>query len=125
MSNAELAASILQKRTGRPASAHLSAWKAGRKFDEPREPIPTVVRELVLAEGPCVYCGSDADLVIDHVRPWSRGGRHDIPNLVAACADCNSNKSDRTLVEWDAERVQHAMTVSPKVVYEYQRLTIG
>lgn len=43
----------------------------------------------------CTYCGRrppEVILHIDHVIPWSKGGRTDIENLRAACADCNIGK---------------------------------
>ncbi len=39
----------------------------------------------------CQYCGADATQV-DHVIPRKRGGTHDLENLVACCAPCNSAK---------------------------------
>lgn len=43
----------------------------------------------------CQYCGSRADLTIDHVHPRSRGGEDTWENLVAACQKCNNRKGDR------------------------------
>lgn len=49
----------------------------------------------------CRYCGKipslGAILNIDHVVPVSAGGTNDYENLVTACFDCNSGKSDRHL----------------------------
>jgi hypothetical protein len=39
----------------------------------------------------CMYCGNDATQV-DHIIPRKRGGGHDLDNLVACCAPCNSRK---------------------------------
>jgi len=39
----------------------------------------------------CAYCGGDATQV-DHVIPRKVGGGHDLDNLVACCAPCNSAK---------------------------------
>ena len=39
----------------------------------------------------CMYCGQDATQV-DHIIPRKRGGGHDLDNLVACCAPCNSRK---------------------------------
>jgi hypothetical protein len=39
----------------------------------------------------CQYCGNDASQV-DHVIPRKAGGSHDLDNLVACCAPCNSAK---------------------------------
>jgi 5-methylcytosine-specific restriction endonuclease McrA len=38
-------------------------------------------------------------LVIDHIEPVAKGGTNDILNLIAACKDCNSGKSDRVLTD--------------------------
>lgn len=49
----------------------------------------------------CRYCGATAEVAtlhIDHVLPRSMGGRDDRANLVTACADCNSGKSDRAII---------------------------
>ena len=44
----------------------------------------------------CSYCGKAAvdgyRLVIDHIKPVSKGGTNDIDNLTASCDDCNSGK---------------------------------
>lgn len=48
----------------------------------------------------CQYCGKAAPSVIlqvDHIHPVSGGGSNDILNLITACTDCNSGKSDRLL----------------------------
>jgi 5-methylcytosine-specific restriction endonuclease McrA len=39
----------------------------------------------------CMYCGQEATQV-DHIIPRKRGGGHDLDNLVACCAPCNSRK---------------------------------
>ena len=44
----------------------------------------------------CVYCGSEKNLVIDHVIPIAQGGGHEIENLATACKSCNSGKAGRT-----------------------------
>ena len=43
----------------------------------------------------CVYCGQEATQV-DHVIPRAKGGTHDLDNLVACCATCNSRKGSRS-----------------------------
>jgi len=48
----------------------------------------------------CQYCGKSAPdtvLVIDHIKPVSKDGDSEISNLITACFDCNSGKSDREL----------------------------
>lgn len=42
----------------------------------------------------CVYCHSTLNLQVDHVMPWSCGGRTWLPNLVTLCGRCNRVKSN-------------------------------
>lgn len=47
--------------------------------------------------GVCAYCEKELtvdQVTFDHVMPRKRGGHHGWDNVVAACADCNSRKSD-------------------------------
>ena len=51
----------------------------------------------------CLYCGSpldDADKVMDHMDPLSKGGAHDRSNIVVCCAKCNSSKSAKQFADW-------------------------
>ena len=48
----------------------------------------------------CVYCGSDSNLTLDHVKPRCRGGRNDASNLVAACRSCNRSKGSSDVLDW-------------------------
>lgn len=50
--------------------------------------------------GACVYCGSESDLVRDHVIPLARGGVNTKFNVVPACKDCNYRKHARPLPEF-------------------------
>jgi 5-methylcytosine-specific restriction endonuclease McrA len=43
----------------------------------------------------CQYCGSRANLTVDHVIPRSKGGPSSWENIVASCAPCNRRKGDR------------------------------
>jgi hypothetical protein len=57
-----------------------------------------VVRETIFARdgGCCWYCGQEVSykaLQVDHVIPWSRGGRTDEKNGVVSCRPCNRQKS--------------------------------
>jgi HNH endonuclease/Homing endonuclease associated repeat len=65
--------------------------------------IPLKTRLDVLARDNfrCVLCGrnpaTDVGVVLhlDHMKPFSRGGTHDLENLRTLCADCNLGKSNR------------------------------
>jgi len=48
----------------------------------------------------CAYCGLDGDMQIEHVVPISKGGAHDIGNIIPACMSCNFSKRSKPMVEW-------------------------
>lgn len=64
-----------------------------------REAIPAAIRREVLERdgGRCRYCGATAPLALDHIYPYSRGGRHAPANLQVLCRPCNSRKAARVL----------------------------
>jgi len=47
----------------------------------------------------CQYCGSSADLTIDHIIPKSKGGSSTWENLVTACTQCNNKKDNKSPAE--------------------------
>jgi len=59
-----------------------------------RQPISAKLRARVLARdgGCCVECGATDDLTMDHIKPWSLGGRDTFENLQTLCQPCNSRK---------------------------------
>lgn len=48
----------------------------------------------------CAYCGAQGDMEIEHVVAISRGGAHDIGNIVPACHGCNASKRCRQMERW-------------------------
>lgn len=52
--------------------------------------------------GRCAYCKTNRYEHMEHVVPLSKGGVHDISNLVPACADCNQAKGSETT--WHVDR---------------------
>lgn len=55
----------------------------------------------------CQYCGrkgTDADLQLDHLEPFSRGGTNDEDNLITACGKCNIQKREKILNAFFAEK---------------------
>ena len=55
---------------------------------------------LERSAGKCYYCGVAGADTVDHRTPISRGGLHQISNLVVACRGCNFRKHSRTDVEF-------------------------
>lgn len=46
----------------------------------------------------CVYCGTEiGPFELDHLRPYSKGGKNTASNLVTACRSCNASKGNA----WD------------------------
>lgn len=62
-----------------------------------RRPIPNDLRQRVYERDGhrCVFCGSAADLTIDHIVPVSKGGANNLENLCALCWPCNNQKRAR------------------------------
>lgn len=52
----------------------------------------------------CTYCGKitldKSDRNVDHATPVSRGGTHEVSNLVVACKFCNLSKHVKTAAEY-------------------------
>ena len=67
---------------------------AGHLFGRNRIPLTLARSALTEVDGPgCFYCETKVSVHVDHVLPWSRVGIDGLANLVLACAQCNSSKS--------------------------------
>ena len=44
----------------------------------------------------CIICGSTQNLEIDHIIPFSKGGKTEMKNLQTLCKSCNKKKKDKT-----------------------------
>lgn len=55
------------------------------------------IKQLVFSSNNCYWCGCDIAFKfhIDHVIPLSKGGLHEIKNLVVSCPTCNIKKSNK------------------------------
>lgn len=62
-----------------------------------RPPIPKDVVDAIWNRdgGKCVYCGSNENLHLDHIIPFSKGGDTSIENLQLLCQKCNLEKSNK------------------------------
>lgn len=65
------------------------------------DPTPNLSNSALFARDAhlCLYCGGRfgrPSLTRDHVKPLSKGGLDTWENVVSACFQCNSRKSDRT-----------------------------
>ena len=65
-----------------------------RGGQEKRAKIPEDVRAAVYVRdgGVCQECGTDKNLSMDHIKPWSLGGPDTVENLRVLCRPCNSRK---------------------------------
>lgn len=75
----------------------------------------------------CAYCRQKIKGLPEpeHVVPLSRGGRNDMTNIVAACKQCNSDKRDLMLSEWNVDRQRRGLTAVKTNLHgpEFIRLT--
>jgi hypothetical protein len=51
----------------------------------------------------CYWCGSPG-FTIDHIIPWSRGGRTNLANCICACEKCNGARGDKPVEIFALER---------------------
>lgn len=70
-----------------------------------RDTISEKLRQQVYAKtgGVCAYCGDRAEHV-DHIIPFSKGGRTVLSNLAPACVACNLTAHDYLAENFEAKR---------------------
>jgi hypothetical protein len=86
-----------------PAPAEHASTAPIRPSSEERRDIPLGMRFKVLIRDrfKCVLCGdhparnADCVLHVDHIMPWSRGGKTRQDNLRTLCAACNVGRGNR------------------------------
>ena len=74
------------------ALRHLAKYKGAGTRRHPSKSL----RAALLARGhySCAWCGASDDLTIDHITPYSKGGRTVPGNLQVLCGECNNAKGD-------------------------------
>lgn len=82
---------------GLPGGLVPRSWRRWwRRGEEDRPSIRAWLRRAVLAADRhrCCYCSADDYLQVDHVFPWSLGGRSVFWNMMTLCGRCNRVKSN-------------------------------
>lgn len=89
-----LAALVAFQAPGSLIPARWRMWYRRGQADRPH--IPDWLRRVVYAADrhACAYCKSSYQLQLDHIRPWSFGGRTSFWNFMTLCGDCNRVKSN-------------------------------
>jgi 5-methylcytosine-specific restriction endonuclease McrA len=67
----------------------------------------------------CAYCyKTTEDMQIDHFFPVSKGGKHELSNLVPACKHCNCSKNNKNPYDWICEKFSpfHFMLSFPALI---------
>jgi 5-methylcytosine-specific restriction endonuclease McrA len=72
----------------------------------------------------CQYCGSRAQLTVDHVIPRSKGGGSTWENIVAACAPCNRRKGDALARQVGMTLARSPRTPNPDIFIQVASPTI-
>jgi 5-methylcytosine-specific restriction endonuclease McrA len=85
-----------------------------------------ITRRAVFArdDWTCQYCGSRAQLTVDHVIPRSKGGGSTWDNIVAACAPCNRRKGDALPRQAGMQLARVPRTPNPDVFIQVASPTI-
>lgn len=93
-----------QSQTGRRRSKALKKLEllaAKNRKRPPRNPSVTLRFKVMKRDHfRCVYCGRSPAaepkvmLVVDHIKPWSKGGETLLGNLQTLCRECNGGKRD-------------------------------
>ena len=70
------------------------------------------IRKVVLKRDgfKCRNCGNlehPSNLEVDHIRPLSDGGRHDLNNLQTLCRDCHTSRHPHLMAKAARERGRH------------------
>lgn len=103
----------LPKRKGHFAICYECLTKLNNENDGPENEIDPkiIITRLIIPENTrnkifdrdnnqCVFCGSQENLSLDHIIPFSRGGRTIEENLQTVCKPCNSKKGSKRTFQY-------------------------
>jgi hypothetical protein len=84
-------------RKGRTIQSLLRKCLGLPPFRVSRPATPPAMREKIAERDgrACARCGTNENLTVDHIIPWSRGGSDEAHNLQLLCGSCNSKKGAR------------------------------
>lgn len=77
----------------------------------------TRLKVLARDDCTCYWCGAPG-FTIDHIIPWSKGGRTTMDNCICACQECNGERGDMS-----AEEFARLRNVPPPDPARLRRLT--
>ncbi|MEB3275792.1 MAG: HNH endonuclease signature motif containing protein [Cyanobacteriota bacterium] len=63
-------------------------------------PVAAIKRRFAEFGNSCAYCSITGDMNLEHVIAISKGGPHDIGNIVPACFSCNMSKGTKPMEQW-------------------------
>lgn len=74
----------------------------------------------------CQYCGINENLSIDHVIPYSKGGKTNFENCVTSCINCNVIKGDRFLEDtcMRLKKYPHEPTIVEFLTYKMKHTNV-
>jgi 5-methylcytosine-specific restriction endonuclease McrA len=71
----------------------------------------------------CCYCGATledgAELSLDHIRPYSKGGSNEASNLVTCCKRCNSARGNRPLRVFARAVAEYTQTTTADAIVRH------
>lgn len=82
-----------QERINHRAAVHRQTARKKSQLG-PNPPTAKYLKELLSKK--CAYCDKPSEQ-IDHIIPISKGGLHDISNVIGACKKCNQKKAAKII----------------------------
>jgi 5-methylcytosine-specific restriction endonuclease McrA len=81
-------------------------WQKRQRYKDEKEWTYQMEAALRNLQPNCVVCGSEDNLCVDHVFPFSKGGKLIPGNAVNLCRSCNSFKNDKLLSDLPADMAE-------------------
>lgn len=93
-------------KTGKLRAIKIDSYSEPRDPKESYKPSKKLAARVFKRDGEiCAYCKTtDGPFQLDHIVPWSRGGKTQATNLTVCCPSCNLQKGTKLLSEWKRPR---------------------